>query len=72
MLTNMHEAKSKLSQLVDAAINGDDVIIAKSGTPVVRLVQFKSNKPRIFGQFKGELARELISCSIGWAIASIS
>lgn len=54
MQANMHEAKSKLSQLVEAAVMGDDVVIAKSGKPMVRLVPFKPKGNRVFGQFKGE------------------
>ena len=34
----MHEAKTKLSQLVERAEAGEDVVIARSGKPVVRLV----------------------------------
>jgi prevent-host-death family protein len=34
----MHEAKTKLSQLVERAEAGEEIIIARNGTPVVRLV----------------------------------
>jgi prevent-host-death family protein len=34
----MHEAKTKLSQLVDRAEAGEDIVIARNGTPVARLV----------------------------------
>ena len=34
----MHEAKSNLSQLVARAEAGEDVVIARNGTPVARLV----------------------------------
>jgi prevent-host-death family protein len=34
---NMHEAKSRLSQLVEKAEAGEDVVIARSGKPVARL-----------------------------------
>lgn len=54
MQTNMHEAKSKLSQLVELAVLGEEVIIAKSGKPAVRLVPCKLQKKRSFGQFKGQ------------------
>ena len=54
MQTNMHEAKSKLSQLVELAVLGEEVIIAKSGKPAVRLVPCKPQKKRSFGQFKGQ------------------
>ncbi len=55
MQANMHEAKSKLSQLVESALSGEEVIIAKSGKPAVRLVPCKPSKKRVFGQFKGKI-----------------
>lgn len=38
MKMNVQEAKAQLSRLVDAALMGDDVIIARAGKPCVRLV----------------------------------
>lgn len=38
MKVNMLEAKSQLSKLVKAALEGADVVIARDGTPAVRLV----------------------------------
>lgn len=35
---NMHEAKTHLSRLVERAVEGEEVIIAKAGKPLVRLV----------------------------------
>jgi prevent-host-death family protein len=35
---NVHEAKTHLSRLLDEAMNGDEIIIARSGVPLVRLV----------------------------------
>ena len=37
-IANIHEAKSQLSKLVEHAMNGEEVIIAKAGQPMVRLV----------------------------------
>jgi prevent-host-death family protein len=42
-MTNMHEAKTQLSQLVERALNGDEVIIARHGKPVVRLIPYFPN-----------------------------
>lgn len=39
MQCNMLEAKSQLFKLVQAALEGEDVIIANKGVPVVRLVR---------------------------------
>lgn len=37
-ISNMHEAKTQLSSLVEQALAGKDVVIAKAGKPLVRLV----------------------------------
>lgn len=39
MLVNILEAKNRLSQLIKAAQNGEDVVIANRGSPVARLVR---------------------------------
>lgn len=41
MQVNMLEAKSQLSKLVQAAQEGEDVIIAKNGHPVARILPFR-------------------------------
>ena len=38
MQINVHTAKTQLSRLIDAALAGEEVIIAKGSRPVVRLV----------------------------------
>ena len=38
MKVNMLEAKSQLSKLVEAALQGEEVLIARNGAPMVRLV----------------------------------
>ena len=38
MQVDMHDAKTRLSELVAAAERGEDVIIARAGTPAARLV----------------------------------
>ena len=51
---NMHEAKTKLSSLVEEALAGEDVIIARAGTPLVKLVPVRRDtRPRKPGRFKG-------------------
>lgn len=37
-IVNIHEAKTNFSRLVDAALQGEQVTIAKAGKPVVKLV----------------------------------
>lgn len=41
---NMLEAKNQLSKLVKAAMAGEDVVIASSGVPMVRLVPVKAQR----------------------------
>ena len=54
MQVNMHEAKTKLSQLVDAALSGESVTIARAGRPVAKLVALSdSDEQPIFGALKG-------------------
>jgi prevent-host-death family protein len=38
MLVNVHEAKTQLSRLLEAAGRGEEVVIARNGVPVARLV----------------------------------
>jgi prevent-host-death family protein len=54
---NMHEAKTRLSALVQRSTRGEKIIIAKDGVPLVRLVPIKKNKTakRVFGQLKGKI-----------------
>lgn len=35
---NVYEAKTQLSRLIDRAVAGEDVVIARAGRPMVRLV----------------------------------
>ena len=54
MQVNMHEAKSKLSQLVDAALSGESVTVARAGRPVAKLVALSdSDEQPIFGALRG-------------------
>ena len=49
------EAKTHLSRLIVSACEGEDVVIARAGKPVVRLVPIQQHKPqRRFGAMKGK------------------
>jgi prevent-host-death family protein len=50
---NMHEAKTDLSRLVERALAGEDVVIARAGVPVVRLVPVVRRGTRKLGQWAG-------------------
>ena len=53
---NLHEAKTHFSRLVDAAANGEEIIIAKAGKPAARLVPLERAKAkRRFGALKGKI-----------------
>jgi prevent-host-death family protein len=55
-IANIHEAKSRLSKLVEQAMNGEEVVITKAGRPMVRLVPIRANdSPRQGGQWKGRV-----------------
>lgn len=56
-MTNIYKAKTNFSQLVNLALAGEDVVIAKAGKPVVKLVPYTvRKKPRTFGKFKGQIS----------------
>ena len=46
---NVAEAKAHLSQLLEAALKGEDVIVARAGTPLVRLVPVNAPAARELG-----------------------
>ncbi len=53
---NMHDAKSQLSSLVEQAMAGEDVVIAKAGKPMVKLVPVqRDTQPRKPGRFAGRI-----------------
>jgi prevent-host-death family protein len=43
---NVYEAKTHLSQLLDRAAAGEEIIIARAGRPVARLVALADSPPR--------------------------
>lgn len=52
---NIHAAKTQLSRLLDAAAAGEEVVIARAGKPVARLVQYEPKKqPRKLGTLAGQ------------------
>jgi prevent-host-death family protein len=51
---NVHEAKTHFSRLLDRVVQGEEVIIAKSGRPVAKLVRVVA-EPRKPGRLKGRI-----------------
>lgn len=57
-IINMHDAKTRLSQLVDKAAKGEPFIIAKAGKPVARVTAVdapEAGKVRRLGFLKGQM-----------------
>lgn len=53
---NLHAAKTHLSRLVEAAAAGEDIVIAKAGKPMVRLVPVAASGRRTgFGALRGKI-----------------
>lgn len=52
---NVHQAKTRLSQLLARAEAGEEVVIARRGEPVVRLVRCKPHAKRQFGAMKDQI-----------------
>lgn len=54
---NIHQAKTQLSKLIEEVAAGEEIIIAKAGKPVAKLVPLKNNirKPRTFGSLRGKI-----------------
>lgn len=53
---NIYDAKTRLSQLVDQAAAGEDVVVSRHGKPLVRITRLEAPKRRIrFGLLKGKL-----------------
>lgn len=52
---NVHQAKTRLSQLLAKAEAGEEVVIARRGEPVVRLVRCKPHSKRRFGAMKDQI-----------------
>ena len=53
---NMYEAKTQLSRLVDRAAQGEEIVIARAGRPVARLVALATRRqPRKLGLYNGQI-----------------
>lgn len=53
-VTNIHEAKTHLSKLVERVEAGEEIVIGRAGKPVARLVPYKKPK-RKPGSLKGKI-----------------
>jgi prevent-host-death family protein len=54
---NVYEAKTHLSQLLDRAAAGEEIVIARAGRPVARLVALaEPARPRTPGGWRGKMS----------------
>jgi prevent-host-death family protein len=53
---NIHEAKTHLSRLLRRVAAGEEIVIARAGRPIARLVPIESSRPdRRLGAWKGRI-----------------
>ncbi len=51
---NIHEAKTRLSQIIEQVESGGEAVIARAGKPIVRLVLVEDQPPRrVLGRLSG-------------------
>ena len=50
---NLYDAKNSLSDLVERAVNGEEIVIARRNLPAVRLTPVVEKPKRVFGASKG-------------------
>jgi prevent-host-death family protein len=59
MEVNVHHAKTHLSKLISAAESGEEVIIARNGTPTVKLVRItppvRKSRKHLLGAWEGRV-----------------
>lgn len=54
---NMHDAKTQLSRLAERAAQGEQIVIARNGRPVAKLIRFEEDlEPRRLGLWKGQVS----------------
>jgi prevent-host-death family protein len=54
-IVNIHEAKTNLSKLLDRMLVGEEIVIAKAGKPIARLVPVEARLPRVPGIARGHV-----------------
>ena len=52
---NVYEAKTQLSQLLARVENGEEIVIARHGRPIARLVPLPARRDRTPGLFAGQI-----------------
>ena len=58
-ITNIHQAKTQLSRLIERVLQGEEIVIGRAGKPVAKLIPYeRSVQPRQGGQWRGQVALE--------------
>lgn len=57
---NVHEAKTRFSELLERAHKGEEVIIAKAGKPYAKLVPVVEGNDRNPGAFRGKISGDVL------------
>ncbi|MCI0636089.1 MAG: type II toxin-antitoxin system Phd/YefM family antitoxin [Actinobacteria bacterium] len=52
---NVHEAKTHLSRLLERVKHGEEIVIAKAGKPIAKLVPIEAAGKRPLGLYKGQI-----------------
>jgi prevent-host-death family protein len=52
---NIAEAKARLSELVEKAASGEEIVIARDHKPLAKLVPVRAHAPRVPGSAKGQV-----------------
>ncbi len=55
IIRNLYEAKTHLSELVDRAAKGEEIVIAKNGVPMAKLVPLAKKSKRVPGGWEGKV-----------------
>lgn len=56
-VVNIHDAKTRLSKLLEQVQSGEDVVIARAGAPIARLIPYAPRRNEIAppGSMQGEI-----------------
>ena len=55
-VVNIHEAKTHLSRLIERVSSGEEIVIAKAGRPVAKLIAYEEEEaPRTLGGWEGRV-----------------
>lgn len=65
-VVNVHEAKTQLSRLIERALRGEEVVIARNGVPAVKLVQVEPTPAKRPRRQSGQLPGLFVEIDPDW------